>query len=142
MKFQWGKASSNAIFDSNLMGVGESWRRLCIIKSLQKSTSGKRNRLFSLSLTIPDNCLTTLLLRADLNIKSNIINISIPKIARSHAFSCNVATNIGENFSLLLDKHFLKTQNFNKTFNQNNVVMSKNSMPNFSVGIKPNFAVV
>ena len=45
--------------------------------------------------------------------------------------SCNVATNIGKKFLLLLDKHFLKADKLSKVFNRNNVKVSYSSMPNF-----------
>ena len=43
--------------------------------------------------------------------------------------SCNVATDIGKQFFLLLDKHFPKTYNFyKKMFNRNNVKVSHSSV--------------
>ena len=47
------------------------------------------------------------------------------------AYSCNVATNIGKNVLLLLDKNFPKAHKLNKVLNRNNVKMSYSSMPNF-----------
>ena len=47
-------------------------------------------------------------------------------------YSCNVATNIGKKFLLLLDKHFSKAQKLSKVFNRNNVKVSYSSMPNFA----------
>ena len=42
-------------------------------------------------------------------------------------YSCNVATNIGKKFLLLLDKHFPKPHKLSKVSNQNNVKVSYNS---------------
>ena len=47
-------------------------------------------------------------------------------------YSCNVATNIGKKFLLLLDKHFPKPHKLSKVFNRNNVKVSYSSMPNFA----------
>ena len=46
--------------------------------------------------------------------------------------SCNVATNIGKKFLLLLDKQFPKPHKLSKVFNRNNVKVSYSSMPNFA----------
>ena len=46
--------------------------------------------------------------------------------------SCNVATNIGNEFFLLLVKHFPKIPKNYKVFNRNNVKASYSSMPNIS----------
>ena len=40
-------------------------------------------------------------------------------------------TNMGETFLNLIDKNFLKTNNFHKTFNRNNVKISCSCLPNF-----------
>ena len=47
-------------------------------------------------------------------------------------YSCNVATNIGKKFLLLLGKHFPKAHKLSKVFNRNNVKVSYSSMPNFA----------
>ena len=47
-------------------------------------------------------------------------------------YSCNVATNIGQKFLLLLDKHFPKPRKLSKVFNRNNVKVSYSFMPNFA----------
>ena len=51
-------------------------------------------------------------------------------------YSCNVATNIGKKFLLLLDKHLLLDK-FSKVFNRNNLKVSYRSMPNFASIINP-----
>ena len=48
------------------------------------------------------------------------------------SYSCNVATNIGKKFLLLLDKHFPETHKLSKVFNRNNVKVNCSSMPNFT----------
>ena len=50
----------------------------------------------------------------------------------SPPYSCNVATNIGKKFLLLLDKHFPKAHKLSKVFSRNNVKVSYSSMPNFA----------
>ena len=47
-------------------------------------------------------------------------------------YSCNVATNIGKKFLLLLDKHFPKVHKWSKVFNLNNVKVCCSSMPSFA----------
>ena len=54
----------------------------------------------------------------------------------SPPYSCNVATNIGKKFLLLLDKHLLLDK-FSKVFNRNNLKVSYSSMPNFASIINP-----
>ena len=48
----------------------------------------------------------------------------------------NVETNIGKTFLNLIDKHFLKTNKFQKIFNRNNVKVSSSCLPNFGNMIK------
>ena len=48
------------------------------------------------------------------------------------SYSCNVSTNIGKKFLLLLDKHFPTAHKLSKVFNRNNVKVSYSSMPNFA----------
>ena len=45
---------------------------------------------------------------------------------------CNVTTNIGRRFLLLLDKHFPKAHKLSKVFDRNNVKVSYSTMPNFA----------
>ena len=46
--------------------------------------------------------------------------------------ACNVATNVGKKFLLLLDKYFPKPHKLSKVFNRNNVKVSYSSMSNFA----------
>ena len=54
----------------------------------------------------------------------------------SSPYSCNVATDTGKKFFLLLNKNFPKTYKLNKVFNRNSVKVSYGSMPNISSIIK------
>ena len=63
---------------------------------------------------------------------NNTLSNTLPPPPSPPPYSCNVATNIGKKFLLLLDKHFPKAHRLSKVFNRNNVKVSYSSMPNFA----------
>ena len=97
-----------------------------------------------MSLTILKSYLTTPFPTVDLTIKSGFshsLKIKIATVIKTEderlygsipPYSCNVGTNIGQKFLLLLDKHFPKAHKLSKVFNRNNVKLSYSSMPNFA----------